>query len=242
MGHDAVAVVGGGTWGLALAAAVARTGRETLVHSRRALDGALPRGVSQARALSEVGARARLIILAVPSQTAREIAAGLGDHIDGRHYVIHGIRGLAGDADLLTISDVVREETPARRVGALGGPVLPDELAAGKPSVMVCGSRYPEVNEAVREAFATESLRLYATDDLRGLEWASALVGCLALGVGYAQAVGLGAGLEAALISRGIAEAARIAATAGGEERTLLGLAGYGDLLASVEQRDRPEV
>jgi glycerol-3-phosphate dehydrogenase (NAD(P)+) len=107
---------------------------------------------------------------------------------------------------------------------------------------MVSGSAYPEVNDALREAFVTPSLRLYCTDDLRGLEWASALVGCLAIGVGYAQAVGLGAGLIAALISRGVQEAGKIASAAGGEERTLLGLAGYGDLLASVEQPDRPEI
>ncbi len=242
MAEGAVAVIGGGTWGLALSAAAARAGKVSLIHSRRALDGALPRGVTQVHDLRQVGERARLILLAVPSHTAREIASRLGDFLDGRHYVVHGIRGLVGDVDLLTVSDIVREETPVRRVGALGGPVLPHELAAGKPSVMVCGSAYPEVNEAVQSAFVTSSLRLYVTDDLRGLEWASALVGCLAIGVGYAQAVGLGAGLVAALISRGVTEAARLAGAAGGEERTLLGLAGYGDLLASVEQAERPEV
>jgi glycerol-3-phosphate dehydrogenase (NAD(P)+) len=242
MVQGAVGVIGGGTWGLALAAAAARTGKVSLVHSRRALDGTLPRGVTQARELRELAGRARLIVLAVPSHTARDIARQLGDVIDGSHYVVHGIRGLAGDADLITIGDILREETPARRIGALGGPVLPDELAAGKPSVMVCGSAYPEVNDALREAFMTPSLRLYATDDLRGLEWASALVGCLAIGVGYAQAVGLGPGLIAALIARGVTEASKIAGAAGGEERTLLGLAGYGDLLASVEQHERPEV
>src|SRR5262249_12990809 len=73
-------------------------------------------------------------------------------------------------------------------------------------------------------------------------EWASALVGCLAIGVGFAQGMGLGAGLSAAVIARSIQEAARIAAAAGGDERTLLGLSGYGDLLASIEQPQRAEV
>jgi glycerol-3-phosphate dehydrogenase (NAD(P)+) len=107
---------------------------------------------------------------------------------------------------------------------------------------MVVGSAYAEVRRAVSDAFSGPTLRLYETDDLRGLEWASALVGCLMIGAGYGKACGVGAGLVAAFISRGIQEAGRIAAAAGGDERTLLGLAGYGDLLASVEQPDRPEI
>ena len=106
----------------------------------------------------------------------------------------------------------------------------------------MCGSHFPEVNDAVTKAFGSATLRVYATADLTGLEWASALVGCLAIGVGYAQELGINAGLVAALISRGVEEAGRVAAAAGGQERTLLGLAGYGDLLASISQSERPEV
>src|SRR5205823_5900769 len=79
-----------------------------------------------------------------------------------------------------TISSVVREETPVRRVGALGGPVLTDELSAGAPCVMVVASRYPEVIKVVRHALGAPSLRIYASDDLVGLEWASALTSILA--------------------------------------------------------------
>jgi glycerol-3-phosphate dehydrogenase (NAD(P)+) len=236
-----VAVIGGGAWGLALAGAAARTGGTTLLLSRRAHDGSLPHGVALARDDAEIARRARLIILAVPSSAVRDVARSLGAHIDGRHFVVHGVRGLVGEA-LETISDVVREETPARRLGALGGPVLASDLLAGRPSVMVCGSQYPEVNRAVQAAFEGPQLRLYTTGDRLGLEWASALVGCLAIAVGYARGVGLGPGLLAAFITRAVEEAARLAAAAGGQERTLLGLAGYGDLLASIEQTERPEV
>jgi glycerol-3-phosphate dehydrogenase (NAD(P)+) len=239
--EGAVAVVGGGAWGLALAAAAARTGKKTLLLSRRAHDGALPGGVTIARDDAHVAREARLIFLAVPSGVVHQVARGLGAHLDGRHFVVHGVRGLVGDR-LQTISDVVREETPVRRIGALGGPALASDLLAGRPSVMVCGSRYPEVLGAVEEAFASPSLRLYSTPDLLGLEWASALVGCLAIGVGYARGIGLGPGLMAAVITRAVEEAARLASAAGGEERTLLGLAGYGDMLASIAQTERPEV
>jgi glycerol-3-phosphate dehydrogenase (NAD(P)+) len=238
-----VAVIGGGPWGLALATAAARAGAKTWLYSRkeRRRDGVLPAGVAQARDYREVSEVARLIILAVPSQTAGEVAYALGDSLDGRHFVVHGIRGLAKDT-MAPLSELIRHESPVRRVGAIGGPVVAEDLAAGRPSVMVVGSAYPEVRKAVSDAFVTPTLRLYETDDLRGLEWASALVGCLMIGVGYAKASGFGAGLVAAFISRGVQEAGRIAAAAGGDERTLLGLAGYGDLLASVEQPGRPEI
>jgi glycerol-3-phosphate dehydrogenase (NAD(P)+) len=238
---DGVAVVGGGAWGLALAAAAARTGKQVLVLSRRAHDGALPPGVTLARDHADVAKRTRLVILAVPSSSARATARALGDHIDGRHLVVHGVRGLVGD-EMATIGDVVREETPARRIGALGGPALVDDLRAGNPSVLVCGSRFPEVNAAVSDALTHETLRVYPTHDLHGLEWASALSGCLAIGMGYAQALGASPGLVAALLSRSVHEAARLAAAAGGEEQTLLGLAGYGDLMAAMGQDRRPEV
>lgn len=240
MTRPTVAVIGGGAWGLALAAAAARTGGTTLLLSRRT-GVALPQGVSLARDEAEVGERARLIVLAVPSGVAREVARTLGEHVDGRHLVVHGVRGLVG-GELETISDVVRDESPVRRLGALGGPVLASDLLANRPSVMVCGSRYPEVNRALRDAFNSGTLRLYSSEDLPGVEWASALVGCLAIGLGYARGVGLGPGLIAGVIVRGVAEAARIAGAAGGLERTLLGLAGYGDLLASIAQTERPEV
>jgi glycerol-3-phosphate dehydrogenase (NAD(P)+) len=246
--RNGVGVVGGGAWGLALAAAAARTGKTALVLSRRAHDGngALPRGVTRARDLAEIAERARLVLFAVPSSAARESARALGDHVDGRHVVVHGVRGLVGHqgapGELETIGDVIRDETPVRRIGALGGPALVDDLLAGRPSVLVCGSQFPEVNHAVHEALSSEHLRLYTTEDRRGLEWASALVGCLAIGIGYAQSLGASPGLVAALLSRAVHEASRLAAAAGGEERTLLGLAGYGDLLASIGQERRPEV
>jgi len=244
-----VAVIGGGTWGLALAAAAARAESDVILFSRREHNGQLPRGVRVTREMKEAAEHARLIILAVPTSVCRSVARELGNHVDGSHYVVHGVRGLVhedanGNAseDLHTISEVIREETPVRRTGALGGPALAHDILAGKASVVVVGSRYPEVAEATTAALGSPTLRVYPTHDIRGLEWASALVGCLTIAIGYAQAMHMSAGLVAALISRSVGEASRIAAAAGGEEKTLLGLAGYGDLLASIAQSERPEV
>jgi glycerol-3-phosphate dehydrogenase (NAD(P)+) len=234
-----VGVVGGGPWGIALASAAARAGSDVTLFTRRdqtAATGSLVLTDDLATL-----AKAKLLVLAVPSLAARSVARALGDHLDGAHLVVHGVRGLSGE-HLETISDILREETPARRLGALGGPVQASELQVGRPSAIMIGSRFPEVVAAVTHAFQSPSLRVYSTPDVRGLEWASALVGCLSIGVGFAEQAGAGPGLLAALISRGVDEAARIAAAIGAEERTMYGLGGYGDLLASIALEDRPEV
>lgn len=105
---------------------------------------------------------------------------------------------IQSSAFIVTASHVLREETPVRRVGAMGGPALADELSRGAPSVCVVGSHFPEVFEAMRAAFGSPTFRLYTTSDLVGLEWASALTGILAVAVGYARGIGLGAGVVAA--------------------------------------------
>ncbi|MCS6900313.1 MAG: NAD(P)-binding domain-containing protein [Myxococcales bacterium] len=233
-----VAVVGGGLWGQALALAALRAGSQVTLVSRR--EPPLVEGLQHERELS-TAARSRLIVLAVPSALILDVLRELGPRLDGGHFVLHGVRGLVGD-ELATISSLVRTRTPVRRVGALGGPVLVDELRAGTPSVMVVGSHFQEMLEASREAFHHDALRLYMTRDLIGLEWASALTGLLSIAEGFAVASKAGPGLIAAFTTRAVHEAARITVAAGGEYDTLLGLAGLGDLLAAVNQPGRPEV
>ncbi len=245
-----LSIVGGGAWGVALSKAAASAGTQVLLYSRRPHPD-LPSSAKQTENLAELANHSRTILLAVPSNHSRELARQLGDHVDGHHVLVHGIRGLVprpttdpaweGD-DLLTISAVLREETPARRFGALGGPVLTDELSAGAPSVLVAASHYPEVLDEIKRTLGADSLRIYTTDDLLGLEWASALTSILAIAIGFARGAGIGAGLVSAFAIRGVHEAARVAMAAGANERTFLGLGGFGDLLAAMSQDARPEV
>lgn len=245
-----LAVVGGGAWGVALATAAHAAGSAVLLYSRRA-HGDLPSAVQRTEDLAAIAKHGRTVLLAVPSNHVRALARELGDHLDGHHVLVHGVRGLVprpssdpsweGD-ELATISAILREETPARRFGALGGPVLTEELAKGSPSVMVAASRYPEVLEEVRQNLAGASVRIYTTDDLLGLEWASALMSILGIAVGFARGAGVAAGLASAFAIRGVHESARVAIAAGAQERTFLGLGGFGDLLAAMSQNARPEV
>jgi glycerol-3-phosphate dehydrogenase (NAD(P)+) len=235
-----VGVLGGGRWGFALAKAAQTAGHGALVCTRR--DRVTPvEGIEQTSEIADLGKRAQLILLAVPSNVARAVAGVLGDVTDGSHMIVHGVRGLS-DEGLLPLSEIVRQETPVRRVGALGGPVVVDDLINAQPAVIAAASRYPEVLEAVRGALASPMLRVSETHDLTGLEWSSALVGALMVALGYARAAGVSAGLLAGLMTRGMHEAMRIGVAAGAEEHTFWGVAGFGDLMAAMGDTARPEV
>lgn len=235
-----VGVVGGGSFGLGLARAAERVGNEAIIHSRRSA--AVPRS-ERVRGTSELRdlAACDLIIVAVPSTHVRDVARTLGNHVDGRHVVVHVSRGLVGD-DLRTVTQVLREETAVRRLGCLAGPLHARALIEGTPGGGIVGSTFPEVGEAVRGAIGGPSMRLYQTEDLVGVELASALVGLLALALGYTQQLGFGPGALSILMTRGMAEAARLGVSFGAEERTFSGMAGFGDLMSAAFGDERPEV
>jgi glycerol-3-phosphate dehydrogenase (NAD(P)+) len=234
-----VAIVGAGSFGRALALASARVERNVILWSRseRELDN--PR-ITVTKELADLK-RAELVFIAVPSPHVRELAREVGHHLDGSHLLVHVSRGLVGE-ELETLTQLLRTETPSRRLGALAGPLVAKSLTKGEPGGGVVGSLFPEVAEAVREAIGGPRLRIYSTDDVMGVEVASAYVGLISLSMGYAQGKGFGPGTLAVLTTRGIAEATRLGVHMGATERTFAGLAGYGDLLAAVAGDGRPEV
>lgn len=236
-----VGIVGGGSFGRGLATAAARAGHEVVLWSRAAQRAeAAPATFRVTSALADIAAT-ELIFVAVPSPHVRDVARALGAHLDGGHLLVHVSRGLIGD-ELRTITRVLREETPVVRLGALAGPLVADALAAGTPSGAIVGSLFPEVGAAVRQAIAGETLRIYTTDDVAGVEVGSALVGMLALATGFAMGIGSGPAALAVLCTRGIAEAQRVGARLGARERTFAGLAGFGDLTSAVAGDERPEI
>lgn len=232
-----VGIVGGGSFGRGLAAAIARNGGEAVLWSRR------PRelGVERARATTDVNelAACELVFVAVPSMYVPVIADEIAVALDGRHLLVHVSRGLIGD-ELQTVSRHLSSHTPARRVGCLAGPINADVLAKGIPGGGVVGSGFPEIADAVREAI--RGVRLYETDDTIGVEVASAMVGLLALVTGFCLEAKIPPSALATMMSRGLAEAARVGVRMGAREETFHGLAGAGDLYAAMAGDERAEV
>jgi glycerol-3-phosphate dehydrogenase (NAD(P)+) len=202
----------------------------------RAVDHERVKPITELAALAE----AELVFVAVPSIRVEPLVVELGAHLDGSHLLVHVSRGLLGD-ELGTLTELCRTRTPVRRVGALAGPLVARSLAQGQPGGGIVGSLFPEVAEAVRDAIGGGALRIYGTQDVVGVEVASAFVGLMALSLGYAQQLGFGPGTLAVLATRGMTEAARVGVVRGGLERTFSGLAGYGDLTAAVAGDGRPE-
>ncbi len=234
-----IGIVGAGTFGRALATAAARIERSVIMWSRTPRDFDHPRitGTSDFESLRA----AELVFLAVPSPHVPGLCQELGRHLDGAHLVVHVSRGLVGD-DLQTLTEVVRETTPVRRVGALAGPLVARGLAEGEPGGGIVGTLFPEVADAVRGALGGPTLRIYDTHDVVGVELASAFVGLVTLAMGYAKAAGFGPGTLSVLATRGMAEATRVVEARGGLDRTCAGLAGFGDLLAAMAEDGRPEL
>jgi len=234
-----VGIAGGGGFGRALALAVARAGRSAILWSRQPREFQTQQ-IRTTAALADLAA-AELVFLAVPSPHVPAVARQLGASLDGSHLICHVSRGLVGE-DLQTLTELLRRVTPVRRVGVLAGPLVARGLAEGQPGGGIVGTLFPEVFESVREAIAGPSLRIYQTEDVVGVEMASAFVGMVAVAVGYAQAAGFGPATLAVLGTRAMAEAVRVSAFQGAEERTFAGLAGTGDLIAAVAGDGRPEL
>jgi len=233
-----IGVVGAGGFGRAIALASARNGHSVLLWSRQARE--LPDPIRTSTDIGDLR-DSELIFVAVPARYTVEVATRLCEVVDGRHLITHVSRGLIG-ADLKTITQVFRERTVCRRLGALAGPLVADALAEGRPSGAILGTGFPELTSMVREAIGGAGLRIYETSDVTGVELASATVGFLTVVLAYAQEVGAEPGTLAVLATRGMVEVSRIGTTLGAKESTFLGLAGLGDLIAAVAGDQRPEL
>jgi len=233
-----VAVVGAGGFGRAIAQASARHGHEVVLWSRKERE--LPAPIQSSTDMADIR-DCELIFMAVPARHAVTIAEQLGEVVDGHHLMVHISRGLVG-AELKTITQVIRDKTVCRRLGALAGPLVADALAEGRPSGAILGTAFPELAEMVREALGGAELRIYETPDVVGVELASATVGFLTVVLAYAQEVGVEPGTLAVLATRGMAEVSRVGQALGAKPSTFTGLAGLGDLIAAVAGDQRPEL
>jgi len=220
-----IGVVGAGGFGRAIALASARHGHDVVVWSRKERE--LPDPIRMSTDIEAIG-DSELIFVAVPARHAVSVAEQLGEVVDGRHLMIHVSRGLIG-AELKTITQVIRDKTVCRRIGALAGPLAADALAEGRPSGAILGTGFPELTEMARDALGGGELRMSAT------------VGFLMVVLAYAQEIGAEPSTLAVLATRGMVEVSRVGQTLGAKEATFMGLAGLGDLIAAVAGDQRPE-
>jgi glycerol-3-phosphate dehydrogenase (NAD(P)+) len=179
-------------------------------------------------------AGAALVLMAVPSQAVRATARALAPSLEASTLVISCAKGLEVETRL-RLSAVIAQEAPpaAGRLGALSGPNLANEIAAGHPATTVIAATDPAVAVAARAALMTPTLRVYTSSDLVGVELAGALKNIIALGAGIADGLGAGDNAKAAFMTRGLAEIARLGVAAGAHPLTFAGLAGVGDLIAT---------
>jgi glycerol-3-phosphate dehydrogenase (NAD(P)+) len=245
-----VAVVGAGSWGTAVAALCA-VNAEVVLWARRAelascisthhenpdyLRGiVLPGGVRATPDLAEACAGADVLVMAVPSHGFRAVLTEAAPAVGADVPVISLAKGVEqGTRARMTqvVADVLPRHAPDR-IGVLTGPNLAREVAEGQPTASVVAVRDDRTATALQHLFMTPTFRVYTNSDVVGCEIAGALKNVIALAVGAAAGLGFGDNTRAALITRGLAELARLGVALGGNPMTFAGLAGMGDLVAT---------
>ena len=246
-----VAVLGGGSFGTALADVAARNGHAVRqwmrspeqveeinrdhTNSRYMPGCVVHESVHGTSDLHEAICDASLIIVAIPSQALRSVVTLLKDQVAGR-MVISTSKGIeAGTFSLM--SEILRQELPDALIGALSGPNLAREIMERCTTATVIASESREVCQHVRHVFHSDCFRVYSSRDRFGVELGGALKNIYAIVTGLATSQGAGENTRSMLITRGLAEMSRFAAMMGANPMTFLGLAGVGDLIVTCESR-----
>ncbi len=244
------AVLGSGSWGTAYAAIMADAGTEVRLWSRRPevaaeinethvnsgylSDLKLPETITATHDPQEAMAGAEIVALVVPSQSLRYNLEIWGDALPRDAAIVSLMKGVElGTAKRMSqvIEEVGRVEP--ERIAVVSGPNLAREIAAHQPAAAVVASRSPRLRAKVAEASAAPYFRPYLGSDVVGTEVAGAVKNVIALAVGMASGMGMGDNTMASLLTRGLAETARLGAKLGADPQTFLGLAGVGDLVAT---------
>jgi glycerol-3-phosphate dehydrogenase (NAD(P)+) len=244
------AVMGAGSWGTAFALVLADAGNDVVMWGRRPelcesinethenrdyLPGvALPKSIRASSIPAEALDGAEVVILAVPSQQLRANLGDWGAHIPADATLVSLMKGIELGTHL-RMSEVIAELTGAgpERIAVVSGPNLAKEIAAREPAASVIACADVAVAERLQKLTHTTAFRPYTDPDVVGTELGGAVKNVIALAVGVCVGLGFGDNSKASVITRGLAETARLGTAMGADPMTFLGLAGLGDLVAT---------
>ena len=245
-----VAVFGAGSWGTAFSMVLADAGHDVLLWCRREAlctaineehvntdylpDFVLPTTIRATSDPTAAGEGAEIIVLAVPSQSLRANLESWSSTLPREAVLVSLMKGIEVGS-VKRMSEVVQEVAGAgpERVAVVSGPNLAREVAARQPAASVVACSDEAVAEKLQQACSSPSFRPYTNTDVVGVELGGAVKNVIALAVGMADGMGMGDNSKASIITRGLAETARLGAALGADHATFAGLAGMGDLVAT---------
>ena len=253
---EKIGVIGSGTWGTAIAVLLSNNGHQVdlwsaipseieemeKTHKHKNLpEVTLPDSICFTADLETATKEKNLLVLAVPSVYVRSTAKRMKEFCPQGQIIVDVAKGIEEDT-LFTMTAIMKEEIPQCEPAALSGPSHAEEVSRGLPTTCVAGSHKRAVAEYIQSVFMSPVFRVYTSPDVLGIEVGAALKNVVALAAGIADGLGYGDNTKAALITRGIAEIARLGIAMGGKFQTFTGLTGIGDLIvtcASMHSRNR---
>src|SRR3984893_7657235 len=250
---DTISIIGGGGWGTALAIMIARNGHavrlwvrrpelaETLHRERinhQYLPGIpIPPSILITNQLPET-AKADVILFVTPSTALREIAEALASTaaVQPGTTLISAVKGIEYGTGS-RMSEIIADAFPDHPIAVLSGPNHAVEVANFTPTATVIGASQEEIGKRLQRVISTKSFRAYTSPDIVGIEVGGALKNVFAIAAGIADGLGLGDNSKAALVTRSLAEMARLGSALGGKRETFQGLSGAGDLIVTCFSR-----
>ncbi len=252
-----VTVLGAGGWGIAIALLLNKNGHDVTLWSavesevllvnndrenKRCLPGVrIPEEITISGDMGPSVEGAEVIVMAVASVYVRATAKTLSAYYKPGQIIVDLAKGIEDDT-LYTMVDIISQEVKGADVAILSGPTHAEEVSRGIPTSCVVGATSKATAEKLQSVFMSDVFRVYTSSDILGIELGGSLKNVIALAAGMADGLGYGDNSKAALITRGMAEIARLGIAMGGKSETFYGLSGIGDLIvtcASMHSRNR---
>lgn len=247
-----VSVLGGGTWGVALAILLANKGQDVTIWSKfqKEIDGLaadrkkvpnlpgaeLPESIKLTTKFEEVTEDADVIVFAVASPYVRSVANAISGFVKEGQVIVNVGKGIE-EATLSTLVEVIKSEIPQADVCVMSGPSHAEEVSRGIPTTCVVGAKSKATATLIQDTFMTECFRVYTSPDVIGIELGGSIKNVIALAAGIVDGLGYGDNTKAALMTRGIAEISRLGMKMGGKLETFAGLSGIGDLIVTCSSK-----